>query len=333
MAARALLQLEHIPPVDDSILQAVHPGGHLLRLRAACEALAAPAALADPDDPDGPSYGAPESYAHAVHAASAAVALVDAVMAQALGPCAGFSICRPPGHHAAAAAAAPLGVCFINSAAVAARHAQRRHGAQRVAILDFDVHHGNGTQDTFYADPSVLFIDVHRAGVWPGSGAVHETGAGAGAGATINIPLPDGSGHAAALEALRRVVAPALRRFRPGLILVSAGYDAHHRDPLETLQFQSATYHALAAGVRELAAELCGGKVVCVLEGGYHVEALAESVGETARALEGRPAATLVAADGELPRREPAEEVEELLDAVVRMHGLEEMPHAAEQRV
>jgi acetoin utilization deacetylase AcuC-like enzyme len=275
----------------------------------------------DPDDPDGPTYATPASYAAALQAAAAAVALVDAVLAAAA-PLAGLSLCRPPGHHAAASSG-PAGFCLVNSVAVAARHAQARHGARRVAILDWDVHVGNGTQDIFYDDPDVLLIDIHRDGVWPeSSGALQDIGAGAGRGATINAPLPPGAGHAAALAALAQVVAPALRRFRPDLILVSAGFDAHWRDPLESLQFQSATYHALAAGVRRLAAELCGGRCVLVLEGGYDCEALAESVAEAARGLVGREAATAVLPPAGLPAPEPAAEVAAALLAVRRLHGL-----------
>lgn len=213
-----------------------------------------------------------------------------------------------------------MGFCFLNAVAAAARHAQRHHGIQKVAILDWDVHHGNGTQEIFYSDPSVLFIDVHRDGVWPESGGhAEEKGNGPGVGTTINVPLPAGAGHTAAMAAFEKIVAPALRRFDPGLILVSAGYDAHWKDPLETLQFQSATYHALAAGVRAVAEEVCGGRVVFILEGGYDCASLGESVAETVRALVGLQARTEVLPPKAMPQEEPEALVEAALGAVAKM--------------
>ncbi|GAB4821327.1 hypothetical protein N2152v2_008373 [Parachlorella kessleri] len=311
-----------------------------------CPAVSEPTALRDPDDPDGCTFVTPSTWQDAFKAASLAVALVDAILdtsseqpskAAPVGEsiynlrsssshscrgegCCGFSICRPPGHHATPSEA--LGFCFLNNAALAARHAQRAHGLQRVMIVDWDVHHGNGTQDIFYEDPSVLFVDIHQANVWPESGSLEEAGAGAGQGATINVPLPWYSGHSTALRVFDQVVAPAARRFQPQLIIVSAGYDAHWRDPLEKLAFQSATYHWLAAGVVDLARELCSGRCLLLLEGGYDKDALAESVGETMRALLGQPPSHEVCA--ELPgcQPEPLEAVEAVIQQVRDLHGL-----------
>eukprot|EP00884_Botryococcus_braunii_P023061 jgi/Botrbrau1/9439/Bobra.0252s0062.1 len=188
-------------------------------------------------------------------------------------------------------------------------------------IYDFDVHHGNGTQAAFYADPSVLFIDQHEEGVYPSEGGrIDETGEGKGRGTTINIPLPEGSGDAAAKMAFEKIVVPAARRFQPDLILVSAGYDAHWRDPLEHLQYQSSTYHALLSGLKNLAQELCGGRLVVVLEGGYDLTGLSESVVETFLGALGRPSSHVPDFNG--CGSEPLAAVSEVLDEVKQLHNL-----------
>ena len=167
----------------------------------------------------------------------------------------------------------------------------------------------------------MLFIDLHQAGVWPGSGRVEERGRGPGAGYTVNVPLPWHSGHAAALAAFARVVAPAARAFGPDLLLVSAGFDAHWRDPLEHLQFQAGTYHALAAAAAALAREVCGGRCVFVVEGGYDLAATGEAVAQTALALAGRPCTVPLLPAEELPAPEPAGELEAALEAVLEGLG------------
>lgn len=221
-----------------------------------------------------PTYVTKTSVDDAALGVGAALALVDAVVLESKrreasggGPApAAFALCRPPGHHALPGSA--MGFCLYSTAALAARHAQAVHGLRRVLIFDFDVHHGNGTDDTFAGDAEVLYISTHQAGSYPGTGRLLEIGTGAGEGATLNIPLPGGSGDAAARTALEQLVGPAAERFKPDIILVSAGYDAHWRDPLAGLQFTDSTYHALSAGLRAMAERLCGGRIVFLLEGG-----------------------------------------------------------------
>jgi acetoin utilization deacetylase AcuC-like enzyme len=196
------------------------------------------------------------------------------------------SLARPPGHHATADRA--MGFCLLNHVAVAARHAQAR-GMERVAIVDFDVHHGNGTQDIFYADGSVLYISLHQRGIYPGTGATEEVGEGKGTGTTLNIPLPAFAGDEAFEEAVVDLVEPALQAFRPALLLASAGFDAHFRDPLANLRVSGAGFHALAARLSAFADRCCEGRMALVLEGGYDLPALANSVVNVVRALRGEP--------------------------------------------
>ncbi|GAB4823176.1 hypothetical protein N2152v2_011276 [Parachlorella kessleri] len=273
-----------------------------------------------------PTFVTPTTYEDSLLAAGAVLSILDALLAAApasqaaggqLAPT-GFAICRPPGHHAVPAGA--MGFCIFSNAAIAAQYAQQRYGLKKVAILDPDVHHGNGTNDIFYEDPSVLFISTHQAGLFPGTGRITETGSGPGAGATINIPLPGDSGHEAMLAVFDEVIAPALRRFEPNLIIVSAGYDAHWRDPLGGLQLRTATYHALAERIRGLAEELCQGRLLLVLEGGYDLKALGESVANTFLGLLGEPALDRFNAD--LLREEPMEKVWGVIDEVKRLHHL-----------
>ena len=223
------------------------------------------------------TYLGPESYAVALHAAGGACLAVDAVMT---GKAANAFVAeRPPGHHAEADRA--MGFCIFNNAAVAARHAQKKHGAERVAILDWDVHHGNGTQAIFWSDPTVLYASTHQMPLYPGTGAASETGLGN----IVNAPLAGGAGDDAFYEALTSRIFPAIVSFAPDLIVISAGFDAHWRDPLGGLNLSEDDFVWATETVMEIAEKRCGGHIVSLLEGGYDLTGLADSAAAHVAAL------------------------------------------------
>jgi acetoin utilization deacetylase AcuC-like enzyme len=207
-----------------------------------------------------------------------------------------FAFCglRPPGHHAERGKA--MGFCLFNNVAVAAAHAIAERGAERVLVLDWDVHHGNGTEAIFYGSSEVLYASIHQSPLYPGTGAPSDTGTGEGEGYTVNLPVPPGSGPDEFLSLVQHVVAPIAREFRPGLLCISAGYDAHRDDPLANCELDEAAFADMAAAMRMLGEEL-GAPVLACLEGGYSLGALAASVPATIEALAG---------DRE-PREAPAE--------------------------
>lgn len=214
-------------------------------------------------------------------ASGTAVKAVEIAMAESRSV---FALVRPPGHHAEPVRA--RGFCLFNNAAVAAAHAQAALGCQRVLIVDWDVHHANGTQDIFWADPDVMLFDTHRASpFYPGSGALTEVGGGLGSGTTINVPLPEGSGDLAMLAAFTDILVPAARWFRPDLILVSAGFDPHRLDAALNVSYDG--FAAMTGVVRSLAAELCQGRLALILEGGYHLESLSRGVRRVLEVLAG----------------------------------------------
>jgi acetoin utilization deacetylase AcuC-like enzyme len=279
-------------------------------------------------DPD--TYIVPQSYETAVLAAGGAIRAVDAVLDESAPPLparggergpggegghAAFALVRPPGHHATPDAA--MGFCLFNNIAIAARHAQSR-GMGRILIVDFDVHHGNGTQDAFYADPSVLYISSHQWGIYPGTGRAEETGIGDGRGFNINIPLPAGAGDSAFDHIADEIIAPAAARFAPDMLLVSAGFDAHWADPLASLQLSTTGYFRLAQKLVALAEQFCGGRIMCTLEGGYNTDALAASVRAVCHALLKDPSAPDPL--GPAPRAEP--DVRSTLQRVMSIHSL-----------
>jgi acetoin utilization deacetylase AcuC-like enzyme len=194
-----------------------------------------------------------------------------------------FCAVRPPGHHATASRG--MGFCFFNHAALAARYAQRRHGLERALIVDWDVHHGNGTQDIFYSDPTVFFFSTHQWPLYPGTGRADETGEGAGVGTTMNFPFPAGSGRKEILGAVENSLAPAAERFRPDLVVISAGFDSRVGDPLGRFTLTDRDFGDLTRAVMEIAARHAGGRVVSVLEGGYNLDGLASAAAAHVEAL------------------------------------------------
>jgi acetoin utilization deacetylase AcuC-like enzyme len=207
-------------------------------------------------------------------AAGSAVRLVDEVAAGRLAR--GFAAIRPPGHHAERALA--MGFCLYNNVAVAAAHLRGALGLSRVLIVDWDVHHGNGTQAIFDEDPTVFYFSLHQSPLYPGTGAAEETGRGVGRGATLNCPLPPGAGDEAFLGALRDRLVPAAEKFRPEFVLVSAGFDAHRSDPLANLEVTTEGFAEATRIVCDIAGRHAGGRLVSLLEGGYDLDALADSV-------------------------------------------------------
>jgi len=209
-----------------------------------------------------------------------AVAATDAVIAGRAGNA--FVATRPPGHHAEAGRA--MGFCFFDHAAIAARHAQRKHGIGRVAVVDFDVHHGNGTQDIFWADRTVMYCSTHQMPLFPGSGASSERG---DHGNIVNAPLASGNGGAEFRSAFRNLILPRLETFAPELFVISAGFDAHRRDPLASLNLEASDFGWVTRELMDIADATAGGRIVSVLEGGYDLKALQESVAAHVTALMG----------------------------------------------
>jgi len=223
---------------------------------------------------DGDTITCRDSFAVSTLAVGGMLHLIDTIAAQEVEN--GFALVRPPGHHALRHRA--MGFCLFNTMAIAAEYVQRTHGAKKVMIMDWDVHHGNGTQEAFYDDPSVLFISTHQFPFYPGSGAVNETGVDPGAGFTLNIPLPAGCADPEYLQVFQEIVVPAAERFQPDWILVSAGFDPHRRDPLGGMGVTEEGFAAMARQLLTLAEKFAGARIAFLLEGGYDLAGLKNSV-------------------------------------------------------
>lgn len=256
-----LQQIEPRPATDEE-LALIHPREYVAALDRAC---AEGGGWIDAD-----TYLTARSCAAARSAAGACLQATDAVLSGRAR--AAFAAVRPPGHHAGPTQ--PMGFCLLNNVAIAARFAREHHGLDRVAIVDIDVHHGNGTQDAFYDDPNVLYCSTHQHPFYPGTGQADEIGAGEAEGTNVNIALPAGCGDAEYRLAFQQVVEPVVRRFRPGLILVSCGFDAHYADPIGGMALSVDGYGELAQRLQALANDLCDGRLVFVLEGGYDLTAV-----------------------------------------------------------
>jgi acetoin utilization deacetylase AcuC-like enzyme len=257
---------------------AVHPESYVARLERA--AARGDGLFDSADNPLGP--GTLEA---AWSAVAATLAAADRVGGAAGAGRRAFAAVRPPGHHAERETA--MGFCFFNNAAVAAEHLRRRHGAERVAIFDFDVHHGNGTQHLFEERPDVFYASTHQYPFYPGTGAASERGVGAGEGATLNVPLPAGTGDDGYRQAFDEAVLPALAAFRPDVLVLSAGFDAWRDDPLGGMRVSEAGFADWGRRLRQLADEVAGGRVLALLEGGYDLAALPRLVAAHLGGLEG----------------------------------------------
>ena len=260
---------------SEQMLLRAHTAKHLERVRQAC---------ASSDSLDADTVVVPASFDAALHAAGGAVGVVEALCGGSVGSAA--SLHRPPGHHAESDRA--MGFCLFNNVAVAALHAIESCGLSRVLILDWDVHHGNGTEQIFAGDDRVCFVSLHQSPCYPGTGAATDQGTGAGIGYTVNCPLPAGSGDGLFVGLVEQLVAPLLEVYEPQLLLISAGFDAHRDDPLANCLVTDGGFAAMARAVRQ-AADRFQTPVGLVLEGGYNVDALARSLAASLSELIGRP--------------------------------------------
>ena len=307
-AAGLLDRMQSISARDASLheLSAVHDRGYIQRLQQVAEE---GGGWLDPD-----TYVGNRSYDAAVRAAGGLLAAVEGVLDGDVDNA--FALVRPPGHHALANRG--MGFCLFNNIAVAARYALQQRRLQRVLIVDYDLHHGNGTQDAFYQEAEVLYFSTHQFPYYPGTGHWKETGRGAGEGYTVNVPLPAGVGDEGYRRVFEQVLVPVAARYKPELILASAGYDAHWKDPLGMMRLSVSGYAELARRLVELAAQWCGGHIVLTLEGGYNLEALALCIAATFSTLLGDRDVD----DPLGPAMGGEEPVEAVIQTVRQLHGL-----------
>jgi acetoin utilization deacetylase AcuC-like enzyme len=275
-------------------LELVHSASHVSAIRELC--------ASGGGEIDADTFVGEASYRAALHAAGGACAMTEALMAGEAQV--GFCAVRPSGHHAEPLRA--MGFCLFNNVAIAAEHAIRDLGARSVFVLDWDVHHGNGTAEAFRRRSDVLFASIHQAGLYPGSGPLNDVGSGEGEGYTINLPVPAGSEEDLWLSLLEHVVLPAAVAFKPDLVLVSAGFDAHREDPLAGVRLETSSFGEMARHVRDMAGTV-GAPLGAVLEGGYEPGVLAECVVETLGALAGSEPPVLAAPEALLTSRAAAQ--------------------------
>ncbi len=273
-------QLAHLQcsPATQEQITYLHEEGYIKRLAELCRAGGGRL--------DADTYATRRTFEAAVTAAGGCLQAAEAVVSGEVDNA--ICLVRPPGHHALPAQG--MGFCFFNNIALAAEHLLRG-GLERVAIVDWDVHHGNGTQEMFYRRSDVLYISVHQSPLYPGTGTLDEIGTGQGRGFTINVPLPAGAGDEHLVRAHRQIILPALRAYQPQFVLISAGYDGHWRDPLAGFRLTTDAYYRVMRMTVETTQEVCGGRVCVCLEGGYNHRALAGGVAKTVLALQGKPPA------------------------------------------
>ncbi|MBU1275055.1 MAG: histone deacetylase [Proteobacteria bacterium] len=269
------LDMLPLRPASEEELARVHQASHLRRV-------AGTAGRNTSLDPD--TVCSPRSCEVALLAAGSLIGLCDAALSGEVDH--GFALVRPPGHHATSTQA--MGFCLFNNVAAAAAHLMLKRGLERVLVVDWDVHHGNGTEDIFYSESRVLYFSTHQSPLYPGTGQVGAVGHGSAKGRTINVPLIPGRGDVEQLQAFEHILLPVARQFRPQFILVSAGFDAHREDPLGSMMVSAAGYAALTQRLVEISQEFCPGRVVAALEGGYNQAALGRSVVAVLGALAGQ---------------------------------------------
>jgi acetoin utilization deacetylase AcuC-like enzyme len=289
--------------LEDVLL--VHPESYFRGLEAAVEA---GGAQLDPD-----TYATKDSLRVAMQALGGLLDVTTAVLEGAAQQ--GFAMVRPPGHHARPSNA--MGFCLLANVAIAARFVQKQFGLRRILIVDFDVHHGNGTQEIFYDDPDVLYMSTHQWPLYPGTGALEETGQGAGKGATVNVPLPAQTGDASYQSVFEHILRPIALRFEPEILFVSAGYDAHWMDPLSGTHMTVAGFAGIVRELLSWADACCPNRLVALLEGGYHADALAHAVGATLQLLQD-PNASIVDPFG--PGPDPDANLDAYLASIAAFH-------------
>ena len=305
----ARMQPLQVQAVDTDLVLTVHTADYLDLLR---RVSAMPrTTLLDAD-----TYVGPDALTIALLSAGGAVGAVDTVLGGRADN--GLAAIRPPGHHAMPDYG--MGFCLLGNVAIAARHAQIQYGIERVLIVDYDVHHGNGTEAMFYDDPSVLYISTHQHPLYPGTGAATDIGTGRGEGYTINIPLPEGSGDANYATVFDQIIWGVAERFQPQLILVSVGFDAYWADPLAAMRLTLNGYSHLAGEVIRMAQRFCEGKVVFVFEGGYNMDALRYGASNVARLLLGDPPNDPLG--GAPSSRRPDPDITALIALLQKLHRL-----------